>query len=58
MNMASVNQAAPDICWKFQPLNGFGACLWHPKSSLCLPLAKFEQMISELVQIWNIPSNF
>ena len=34
-----------------------------PDRALCdgpnsLPLAKFEQMISELVQIWNIPSNF
>ncbi len=34
-----------------------------PDKALCdgpnsLPLAKFEQMISELVQIWNIPSNF
>ncbi|MDE7011726.1 MAG: 3-deoxy-8-phosphooctulonate synthase [Mailhella sp.] len=34
-----------------------------PDRALCdgpnsLPLAKFEQMISELVQIWNIPSYF
>lgn len=34
-----------------------------PDKALCdgpnsLPLVKFEQMISELVQIWNIPSGF
>ena len=33
----------------------------HPEKALCdgpnsLPLSQFEQMISELVQIWNIPS--
>lgn len=33
----------------------------HPEKALCdgpnsLPLSQFEQMVSELVQIWNIPS--
>jgi hypothetical protein len=27
VNMAFVKQDVPDIPWKFQPLNGFEACL-------------------------------
>ena len=27
VNMAFVNQAAPDIHWKFQPMSGSEACL-------------------------------
>jgi hypothetical protein len=38
VNMAFINQAASDIPWKLQPLNGFVACLWHLKASLYLPL--------------------
>ena len=37
-NMAFVNQSDLDFCWKLQPLNGFVACLWHPKAGLYLPL--------------------
>lgn len=28
VNMAFVNQVAPDIHWKLQPLYGFTVCLW------------------------------
>lgn len=40
VNMGFVNQAAaPNIHWKRQSLNGFAACLWHPKASPHLSLS-------------------